>query len=199
VAISNDGRRVASATDENDIDLSQIDPTLNGFGKTLLTLKGHTGVITSINFSQDDSLLVTGSLDNSVIIWGVDSNFKDKYGKMLVKLLGHNGFIRDACFSPDMNFVVTASIIKHLSSFAYGAIIWSFNNKLGKYKAIKKLVHPSEILSLRFSLDGKMLAAFCKPNYGYIWNTDIQSDNFGNKIVKLANVKTDWIKKYIIR
>jgi DNA-binding beta-propeller fold protein YncE len=53
------------------------------------------GVVNSLDFSPDDSLLVTGTSDNIVRIWDVSA------ASMLKELRGHTGEINGVCFSPD--------------------------------------------------------------------------------------------------
>ena len=38
-------------------------------GAEVLTLKGHTGHVTSASFSPDGSRIVTGSWDNTAKVW----------------------------------------------------------------------------------------------------------------------------------
>jgi len=190
---------MATGTDVTKIKLALIDPTLSSFGKTLLTLSGHTGIITAINFSYNDGLLVTGSRDNSAIIWGIDNTNKETYGKMIARLVGHTGFITDVCFSPDTSFVVTAGLVNHQPSSEWGAIIWKLDYKHGDYKAIKKLIHYNQVKAIKFSTDGKLLSTLCKDNKGFIWDFDLNSENFGNLIVKLIKGNNDWIRKYSIK
>ena len=65
-------------------------------------LRGHTRPITSVKFSSDGNLVVTGSRDHTARIW--DS----RTGALLHTLRGHFGTVNDASFSPDGHWVVTA-------------------------------------------------------------------------------------------
>jgi WD40 repeat protein len=40
-------------------------------GVLLLTLTGHTSLVNTVVFSADGSLLVTGSTDGTIRLWGV--------------------------------------------------------------------------------------------------------------------------------
>ncbi len=53
------------------------------------------GVMNSLDFSPDDSMLVSGSSDNIVRIWDTKS------AKLLKELTGHSSQIFGVCFSPD--------------------------------------------------------------------------------------------------
>ena len=42
----------------------------------LVTLKGHSSLVTSIIFSNDKKILITGSKDGKIGLWNVKENFK---------------------------------------------------------------------------------------------------------------------------
>ena len=65
-------------------------------------LRGHTRPVTSVNFSDDGKLVVTGSRDWTARIWDA------RTGALLHTLRGHFGPVTDASFSPDGRWVVTA-------------------------------------------------------------------------------------------
>ncbi len=67
------------------------------------TLTGHEGDITSVAISSDNSFIVTGSSDETAIIW--DS----KTGELLHTLSGHTGWINSVAISSDNSFIVTGS------------------------------------------------------------------------------------------
>jgi WD40 repeat protein len=69
----------------------------------LLTLRGHTHNLSSVQFSPDGQRIVTASVDNTVRVW----NAAD--GRLLATLQGHTGYIPHARFSPDGKRIVTAS------------------------------------------------------------------------------------------
>jgi len=56
---------------------------------------GHTGIINSLAFSPDETLIASGSNDRTVRIWDVAS------GKQLHKLEGHTDMVNDLVFSSD--------------------------------------------------------------------------------------------------
>jgi len=141
VRLSHNGKRIATATETFKVKVETIDPKVQGFGKTLINLSGHKGVISAINYSYDDNLLITGSYDKTAIIWGVDENDKLTYGKKLGTLIGHTGFISDICFSNDLKLIITAGIVANKDKDTDGIIIWKVNFSQGNCKAIKKIFH----------------------------------------------------------
>ena len=56
MAFSPDGKRIVSGSRDNTVKVWDADS-----GKELLTLKGHTGGVTSVAFSPDGKRLVSGS------------------------------------------------------------------------------------------------------------------------------------------
>jgi len=56
---------------------------------------GKFGIVNSLDFSPDDSLLVTGTDDGIVRVWDVSS------ASLLKELTGHSGQVVGVCFSPD--------------------------------------------------------------------------------------------------
>jgi len=90
LAFSHDGKTIAGAGD--------------GFiyfwdvasGDLLRQVEGEKfGVVNSIDFSPDDTLLVSGNADNIVRIWDASS------ASLLKELPGHTSSIFGVCFSPD--------------------------------------------------------------------------------------------------
>jgi WD40 repeat protein len=89
-AFSHDGKTIAGGGDgfiffwnlEDGALLRQVD-------------NGGFGVVNSLDFSPDDSMLVTGTADSIVRIWDVSS------ASPLKELTGHTGEINGVCFSPD--------------------------------------------------------------------------------------------------
>ena len=85
-------------------------------GKIVVLLKGHTDVIRSLAFSPDGSKLISGSGDNTAIIWdtGVRSGAQVPEPKLLHRLEGHKADISAVAFSPDGSRAVTGSYDKDL-------------------------------------------------------------------------------------
>jgi len=85
-------------------------------GKLVALLKGHTGIIRSLAFSPEGSKLISGSSDNTAIIWdtGVQVGVQAHEQKLLHKLEGHKADVFAVAFSPDGNRAVTGSYDKDL-------------------------------------------------------------------------------------
>lgn len=69
--------------------------------KPLCTLAGHSDEIHALCFSPDDSKLLSGSYDKTMILW----NYKPAkpYAEKIFK--GHTGFVKSVCWSDDNNYI----------------------------------------------------------------------------------------------
>jgi WD40 repeat protein len=63
---------------------------------------GHTGFVNAVAFSPDGKLVLTGSEDNTAILW-------DLAGRELQTFSGHTARISSVAFSPDGKYVLTGS------------------------------------------------------------------------------------------
>jgi WD40 repeat protein len=69
----------------------------------VISLKGHSGSITSMAFSPDGRLLATGSNDNTVKLWDLAAK------REVVTLRGHAGWVTGVAFSPDGRTLATSA------------------------------------------------------------------------------------------
>ena len=112
-------------------------------GKSLTTLKGHSGLITDIRYSPDSKGIITGSTDGTAKLWDV------KTGKNSRTFSGHTGEVYDVAFSPDGETVATGSTDDTIKIWdaQKGHLLSTFKGHLGRVQA------------LAFSHDGRKLAS----------------------------------------
>ena len=66
-------------------------------------LKGHTSFVMSCSFSSDDKFVITGSGDETAMIWCVET------GKCLKVLKDHTDYVTSCSFSSNDKFAITGS------------------------------------------------------------------------------------------
>ncbi len=150
LALSPDGKTVASTHDDNTVRLWDIASSTE-----IVTFKGHKERVNTIAFSPDSKILISGSNDNTIILWDV----ANKHRKAI--LIGHNGSVRAVTFSPDGKILASGS--------SDGTIrYWDVNTR--KEMAIFASGHTVDIKSVAFTADDKMLATAANNGTVQIWD-----------------------------
>ena len=108
-----------------------------------VTLIGHTSSVSSVMFSPDGQTLASGSYDNTIRLWNVQT------GIHLRTLTGHTGRVYSVMFSPDG---------QTLASGSYDNTIRLWNVQTGIH--LRTLIgHRGSVHSIVFSPDRQMLAS----------------------------------------
>ncbi|GMI74318.1 homolog of histone chaperone HIRA [Hibiscus trionum] len=109
------GRFVASGSDDQVIQIHERKPgsgtTEFGSGeppdvenwKVAMTLRGHTADVVDLNWSPDDSMLASGSLDNTIHIWNMSN------GICTAVLRGHSSLVKGVAWDPIGSFIASQS------------------------------------------------------------------------------------------
>eukprot|EP00913_Durusdinium_trenchii_P028471 g26699.t1 len=143
------------------------------------TLKSHNDVVESVEFSitANHQWLVSGSRDNSVIIWDLNQ------GSVIARLQGHSWWVWDVAVSPSQNRIVSAGQDGKIIVWAVdasksipvvtpvSAVDEDFNT--GRYKARTKVLvgyHKGPVYSVAFSPDGDRVVSGGFDNRALIWN-----------------------------
>jgi WD40 repeat protein len=145
-------------------------------GMVLSTLKGHEHRVTSVAFSLDDSLLVSGSEDRTVRFWDIQTGG-------LMRTLEMEGGVSSVAFSSDRSMVasnfgiwdVASAEPVHRFEETTSALVWSpiradivLGCKGGKIRIVDVVnwtrrelpsAHESGIRSLAYSRDGTKIAS----------------------------------------
>jgi hypothetical protein len=90
VAFSPDGKRIVTGSYDKTAKVWVAER-----GQEVLTLKGHTALVTCAAFSPDGKRLVSGSHDQTARVWDAHK------GQEVRALKGHTGTISSVAFSPD--------------------------------------------------------------------------------------------------
>jgi len=104
----------------------------------LMVQLGHSGGVYSVAFSPDGRYVVTSSMDNTAVLWDVQTGWE------LRRFVGHTQQVRSVAFSPDGRTVLTGG-------WDNSARIW--NVETGR--EVQQFADPSSITSVCFSPDGR--------------------------------------------
>jgi len=116
------------------------------------TLEGHAGAVFGLAFSPDETVLASGSEDQTVILWGVES------GQQLRTLEG-GGYV--LAFSPDGAILAAVS----------GNKVILFNMESGQQ--LRTLEgHTAQVEYVAFSPDGTTLASGSQDRTVVLWHVD---------------------------
>jgi WD40 repeat protein/serine/threonine protein kinase len=109
----------------------------------LLSLQGHTGIVSSVVFSPNGQRLASASRDQTVKVWDAAT------GQVLLTLKGHTQYVLSVCFSPDG---------QRLASASDDATVKVWDAATGKEVYTLK-GHTGPVYGVCFSPDGKRLAS----------------------------------------
>jgi len=72
----------------------------------LHVFRGHDDAVTAVAFDRDGGRLATGSTDQRILVWNLESPHPDESPR---ELLGHEQSITDLAFAEDRDVLVSAS------------------------------------------------------------------------------------------
>ena len=177
LAFSADGNTLASSSDEPKSRIILWDITDRKAPRKTRTINGHSLVVTSLIFSPKDDILISGSFDNTIMLWDViDPKSKLELGSNV--LLGNDEFLIGFAFKPNSKILTTNyyDVNFEISNLA----IWDVSDPASP-KKIKTLDQPAN--STVFSRDGKLMVASDDNNIVSLWDA--------TDFAKLGEIKTD--------
>ncbi|MBE9219887.1 serine/threonine protein kinase [Dolichospermum flos-aquae LEGE 04289] len=151
VAFSPQRELLASASHDKTVRIWQLQ---NGKYNLLTTLLGHTWAVLTVAFSPtNQNLLATGSGDNTIKLWDVNT------GEVINTLSGHSWSVVAVAFSTDGEKLISGSWDKTVK-------IWQISTK----SEITSLVgHTDSVSSLAISDDTELIVSGSKDNTIKLW------------------------------
>ena len=150
VAISADGKTVASGSDDKTVRLWST-----ATGEQLQKLEGHTHWVTAVAISADSKIVASGSGDKTVRLWSTAT------GEQLQKLEGHEQWVTDVAISADGKTVASGSRDKTVR-------LWS----TATGEQLQKLEgHEDWVTAVAISADGKTVASGSRDETVRLWST----------------------------
>ncbi len=148
--------------------------------KCVHTFIGHQKWVCSVAFSKDDKIVASGSEDETIKLWEVDS------GREILTMRGHSGYVNSVAFSPDGKILASGSDDKTIR-------LWEINTGkllciLGDWGRGEYFGHSGGVTAIAFHPDGKTLASASKDKNVKIWRLgdDIYDANFGKVMMTLS-------------
>lgn len=152
VAVSSDGRYIASGSDDNTVQVWNAD-TGAAAAEPML---GHSDAVTSVSFSPDCSRIVSGSKDRDLRIWNVETGVA-----VSEPLTGHSGAVESVAFSPDNRLIISSSWDKTIR-------IWDLNTRATLAKTLGG--HTRPVSSVTFSPCGMYIISGCHDRIVRLWD-----------------------------
>jgi WD40 repeat protein len=154
------------------------------------TLKGHSKWVNSVAYSPDGQTLASGSEDNTIKLWNVNT------GNLLQTFEGHSKWVNSVAYSPDGQTLASGSNDNNssivLASGSFDDTIKLWNVKTGKLlQTLEGNSH--SVNSVAYSPDGQTLASGGSISYQELirlkYSPDLASGSYDQSI-KLWDVKT---------
>ncbi len=149
IAWSPDGKRLASASDDKVVQISD-----GRNGNTLLTYDGHSGELYTVAWSPDGQYIASAGADKTVQVWSAIT------GKKIYTYKGHTAAVNAVSWSPDSKHIASASDDHTVQ-------VW---NAIAKGRVLFYGGHLDGVLAVTWSPDGKRIASGSWDNTMRVWN-----------------------------
>jgi len=170
VAISPDGRTLASGSSDNTIKIWNL-----ATGELIRTLSGHSNSVRSVAISPDGRTLSSGSRDKTIKIWNLAT------GELIRTLSSHSDRVRSVAISPDGRTLASGSDDKTIKiwNIATGELIRTLSG------------HSHWVNSVAISPDGRTLASGSDETIK-IWNLAT------GELIRTLSGYSDWVNSVAI-
>lgn len=158
MALNPAGKLLATANLDGTIELWDIETrekvqTLGRAENTDPTV-GHTAGVYTVAFTRDGKRLLSGGLDNHVLVWNLED------GTLVKRMENHTGWVWEIAVSPDGKTALSASADSTI-------LLWD----LAKLEPIRRLRgHADSVLSVAYSPDGKYALSGGRDISVILWN-----------------------------
>ncbi len=151
VAFDPSGSRIAAGVEEGATIVVRDAAT----GKTVDTLAGHDASVTSLAYFPDGKSLVSGSADNTAIVWDLS------IAKPRHKLAGHDGRVTGVAVSRDGRMIATASFDRAVRLFdaESGTLVRTIPG------------HEGEVRAVAFDPSGALVVSGSADDTARVWET----------------------------
>lgn len=93
-------------------------------------LRGHTDDVMDLAWSPDGSALLSGSIDNRVMVWEISEK---KRGKLISQFVNHKHFVQGVAWDPAQQFVVSQSADRTCKVYTLRPPPAGRRNKISQY------------------------------------------------------------------
>ncbi|KAI2799566.1 hypothetical protein RDWZM_007578 [Blomia tropicalis] len=152
---SNSGSYLASAGDDQLIMIWTLSGRHAGPGpieqyKIVSTLRSHSGDILDLNWSYDDQLLASCSIDNMIVVWNTQ-----RWPEIVTTLKGHSGMVKGVTWDPVGKYLASQSDDKTLRVWRVSD--WSEETVITQ--PFEQCGGTTHVLRLSWSPDGQFLVS----------------------------------------
>ncbi|KAG9124626.1 hypothetical protein FRC07_010874 [Ceratobasidium sp. 392] len=171
VAISSDGRRIASAVHSQfTVHVWDTDT-----GNALFApMRGHSSQVTSVAISSDGRRIISGSEDMTVRVWDALAGVA-----ALDPLRGHSDFVRSVVLSPDNQRVASGSD---------DGVVYLWNAHSGTTPLRSFRGHTESVASVAFSPDSRCIISGSHDKTVRVWDTQT-----GAALLDPMRGHSDWV------
>ncbi len=143
----------------------------------------HTGLVKTLAFYPDGSLLASGSFDTTILLWNISDPAKPFLAD--APLTEHSSFVNSLAFSADGGALISAGDDKRI-------LIWKFDYKKNNAPAILYISdikdHTAQVNSIAFSADGRRLVSASDDNSVILWDWDAAAYALKNPVKLLGHL-----------